>query len=118
MAEQSGGDSNPEVDCSLAGKWCNPRLGREWPRVIEAATSDHDTIGNDRCRWSEQFLGHDADDAPRIRFGIVLKHVAHHVSRRLRAVASPAHDDNRALVDDGARFKMAATIRKAGDRAP
>ena len=50
--------------------------------------------------------------------GIVLKYVAHDVSRRLRAVTTPAYDQDPALMDDRARFKVAPSIREACDRAP
>ena len=64
------------------------------------------------------FSGMSPTTRPRVRLRIVFEHVAHHASRRLRAVAPAADDQDPPLVDDRAPFEVAAAVRQAGDLGP
>ena len=62
------------------------------------------------------FSGISPTTSQRFVRGSYSKYVAHDVSRRLRAVAAPARDQDPAIMDDCARFKMAPSIREACNR--
>ena len=94
------------------------RFGSKRKRSSKAATDDDELPVDDRPRMSHGAERVARDYSPLVGFGIVFQNVANIHSRRSRAVASAGDDDDAALVNDRATFKMTAAFREISERRP